>query len=134
MAKMLKIVEAVLLVLGVVSLIPMLINTNSVDAMLFCAYAYCGVALISTIVLSVWNLCKSSNKSKLGFIVFGGCILMLVCTYAFGNTTPVAGSDGTIYDSILDLKVSDMILYSSYIGFALAIVLLIAGEIKNSFK
>lgn len=134
MAKILKIVEAVLLVLGVASLIPMFSNSDSVDMMLYCAYAYVGVALIATIVLTALNMGKSANKSKIGFVVFGACVLVLVGTYMFGNVTPVLGSDGTVFDSIAELKTADMILYSNYIGFAAAIVLLIAGEIRNSFK
>ncbi len=135
MKKVLNITKYVFLLLGLLTLVPMLaVNVESVDMMLYVAYVYFAFALLATVVFTFVNMGKSSNGSKIGIYVFGALIVVGVISYFLSSATPVPNSDGTWFTSAGELKATDTLLYMTYISFAALILILIGGEIKNSLK
>ena len=60
-------IKAILLVLGLASLLPMFtVDINSVDLMLYCAYAFIGIAIVSLVGLMAFNIGKNPGGSKIG--------------------------------------------------------------------
>ncbi len=130
------IIKVILLVGAVASMIPMFTtDINSVDALLFCVYGYIALAIVALVVLALANIGKSSGGSYLGVIV--GAILVAVAVgsyYLFASAEPITLADKTVIDSVLTLKGTDVMLYTSYASFALLVLVVVFGEIRNSFK
>ncbi len=135
MEKTLNILKYVLLLAGAATLIPMISNSENVDLMLNCGYLFLGLAIVSTVVLTAMNFGKDSNGSKVGLFVFAAlAVVVVLCYFVFSSDAVVLGSDGTAFDVSTTLKWTDTLLYTTYISFAALVVLLVFGEIRNSFK
>jgi heme/copper-type cytochrome/quinol oxidase subunit 4 len=140
MKKWLNIGLIALLALAVVSIVVWLAagNANSmqakVDFMLVVAYAYIGLSLLALIVMSLKNIGKSRNNSKIGIFVYGTMIIAAVVLYFVGSSAAVTGADGTVFDGVFTLKATDMMLYLAYGALGLTVLFLLAGEIRKAIK
>jgi hypothetical protein len=140
MKKWLNIGLIALLAVAVVSVIAWLVAGNAntmqakVDFMLVVAYVYLGLSLLALIVMSLMNIGKSRNNSKIGIFVYGVMIVAAIVLYFVGSSAAVTGADGTVFDSVFTLKATDMMLYLAYGALGITVLFLIAGEIRKAIK
>ena len=62
---------------------------------------------------------KGAVKSLLGLILL---VVLLIVTYNIGSSETVVLGDGSEYSDVTMLKVSDMLLYSTYVLFGIAAI------------
>ena len=138
--KIVKWVLAALFVLGVViSLYGFVVgfetNGNApVDVLLYCTYAYAGVALAAVlagvVVIGGINNPKMLLKLLIGLVVVGAVV---AGAYFLAPGTPAVGylgepvSDGT-------LKLTDTVLILTYLAFGASIVALIVGWVVGATR
>jgi len=110
-------------------------NGNApVDNLLYCTYAFAGIALLAVlfgvIVIGGINNPKSLLKLLLGLVVIAAIIAV---AYVIAPGTPAVGyigepvSDGT-------LKLTDTVLNLTYFTFGLSIVALVIGWIVGAVR
>ncbi len=105
------------------------------DIMLLIAAIYLGLALVVTIVMTAMNMGKGRGNSKAGLYVFGGlAVLAVVIYFVFAGSTTVLGADGTVFDNVFTLKISDTMLYLAYAALGLTVLFLLAGEVRKAIK
>ena len=99
---------------------------QNTEALMYLMYAMFGVSVIITLLGALAQFAgalkdnpKSTIKSLLGLILL---IVLLVVTYNMGSAETVVLGDGTQYSDVTMLKVSDMLIYSTYVLFGIAAV------------
>lgn len=134
--KILSIIKYVLLVLGALTVVPMFVlDINSVDFMLYCAYGFFAIAVILMVVMTIANFGKDAGKSKIGlWVAIGVTVLAVLSYFVFASTSPVSLADGQVISDELTLRSTDALLYVSYGTFAALVLAVIGGEISNSIK
>ena len=105
-----------------------------VDNMLYCTYAFAGIALLAVVfgvvVIGGINNPKSLLKMLLGLVVIGG---IAAVAYVLAPGTPAVGylgepvSDGT-------LKLTDTVLNLTYFTFGASILALVVGWIVGAIR
>lgn len=136
MKKITSIILYVLLAISVLSIVPTLIyGADGVDYMLYWAYILLGVGVLAAVVMSVVNMGKNSGGSKMALIGLGVVAVALVISYFMSSGDPISISGGKdTYDDKFGLIATDMGLYTTYFALIAAIVIVVVGEIRNSFK
>ena len=134
--KIYTVIKAALLVLGLASLLPMfLADINNVDLMLYCAYAFIGLALVIMVVLTVANMGKNPGGSKVGTYVFAAIAVAAVAIhFLVSKDAPVALADGSIVDDKMILTLTDTMLFTAYATFVGVVVAMVFGVIRNALK
>lgn len=134
--KLYTVIKAALLVLGLASLLPMFItDINNVDLMLYCAYAFIGLALVIMVVLTAANMGKNPGGSKVGtWVAVATAVVAVVLHFTVSKADPVALADGSIVDDKTILTLTDTMLYTAYATFAGVVVAMIYGVIRNALK
>ena len=134
--KIYTVIKAALLVLGLASLLPMfLTDINNVDLMLYCAYAFIGLALVIMVVLTVANMGKNPGGSKVGTYVFAAIAVAAVAIhFLVSKDAPVALADGSIVDDKMILTLTDTMLFTAYATFVGVVVAMVFGVIRNALK
>ena len=110
-------------------------NGNApVDNLLYCTYAFAGIALLAVlfgvVVIGGINNPKSLLKMGIGLVAIAAVIAV---AYVLAPGTPAVGylgepvSDGT-------LKLTDTVLNLTYFTFGLSLVALIAGWIVGAVR
>lgn len=99
---------------------------QNTEALMYLMYAMFGVSVVITLLGALAQFAgalkdnpKSAIKSLLGFILL---IVLLIVTYNVGSSETVLLGDGTQYNDVTMLKVSDMLIYSTYILFGIAAI------------
>ena len=105
-----------------------------VDNMLYCTYAFAGIALLAVVfgvvIIGGINNPKSLLKMLLGLVVIGG---IAAVAYVLAPGTPAVGylgepvSDGT-------LKLTDTVLNLTYFTFGASILALVVGWIVGAIR
>jgi hypothetical protein len=136
MKKILKFLEVLLLVVGLLSCAVLIVwGEDYIDMMLYVTYAYLALAALIAIVATAMNMGKSRNNSKIGLYVGGFCVVLAVVLYfTLASSQPVTDAGGTVYDGILELKGTDTMLYLAYATLGGALLFTIIGEIRNAIK
>ena len=138
--KIIKWILVALFIVGIVfSLYGFIVGFESngnapVDNLLYCTYAFAGIALLAVlfgvIVIGGINNPKSLLKLLLGIVVIAAIIAV---AYVIAPGTPAVGylgepvSDGT-------LKLTDTVLNLTYFTFGLSIVALVIGWIVGAVR
>lgn len=104
------------------------------DIMLALTAIYLVVAVVAMIVLTLMNMGKGRSNSRLGLWVFGGLAVLAIVFYMVGGAAPVTGADGTVFDDVFTLKISDAMIYLAYAALGLTVVFLLWGEIRKALK
>ena len=110
-------------------------NGNApVDNMLYCTYAFAGIALLAVVfgvvIIGGINNPKSLLKMLIGLVVIGG---IAAVAYVLAPGTPAVGylgepvSDGT-------LKLTDTVLNLTYFTFGASILALVVGWIVGATR
>jgi len=144
-----KIANITLIVLMLVAIVPMLLwmfgvfgpfahATNvfgGADIMLTIAAIYLVLGLVVLIGLALANMGKSRGSSKLGLYVFGGIAALAVIIYAaIAKADVIVGADGKVYDDVFTLKITDTMIYVTYVALAVIIVALLWGVVRKAIK
>ena len=94
------------------------------ETLIYLMYAMFGIAVVITILGAVVKFGASLKdnpanaiKSLVGVILL---VVLLVVTYNIGSDVPVLMADGNTYTDVTMLKVTDMLIYSTYVLFGLA--------------
>jgi hypothetical protein len=105
------------------------------DIMLALAAVYLGVGLLVLVGMTLANMGKGRGDSKLGLYVFGGLAIVGVILYfVAASSTSVIGADGTVFDDMFTLKITDTMLYLTYIALGVTVVALLGGVVRQALK
>lgn len=137
MKKITSIILYVLLAISVLSVIPAFIyGEDGIDYMLWWTYILLAVGVLSAIVMSIVNVGKNPGGAKTSLYGLAVVAVVLVVSYFLSDsTTPVPLSGGKkMYTDAFGLTLTDMGLYTTYFALIAAIVAVLIGEVRNSFK
>ena len=139
-AKIIKWILVALFIVGIVfSVYGFIVGFESngnapVENILYCTYAFAGIALLAVVfgvvVIGGINNPKSLLKMLLGLVVIGG---IAAVAYVLAPGTPAVGylgepvSDGT-------LKLTDTVLNLTYFTFGASILALVVGWIVGAIR
>ncbi|MDR2894760.1 MAG: hypothetical protein LBU97_04795 [Alistipes sp.] len=144
-----KIANIILIALMLIAAVPMLLwmfgafgpfehaaNVfGGADVMLAIAAAYLVIGLVVLVGLTIANMGKGRSNSKIGLWVFGGvAILAVIAYFTVAKAQTVIGADGKVFDSVFELKITDTMLYVTYVAVAVAIVVLLGGVVRKALK
>ncbi len=103
------------------------------ETLIYLIYGMFAVAVIITLLGGLVKFAgslkenpASAIKSLVGLILL---IVLLIVTYNIGSDAPVLMADGNTYSDATMLKVSDMLIYSTYVLFIIAAL----GTLLNLF-
>jgi bacteriorhodopsin len=102
-------------------------------------YALLAITLITLFVFAIQqfinNFKTDAKKALLSLGIIVLFVILFFATYAIGDGTPLTRlslSDATVdYNVPFWLKYADMLLYSTYILFALAALAILVGSVKK---
>lgn len=96
------------------------------ETLIFLTYGMLAVTIIITLLgglakfaASFKDSPTSALKSLIGLVLI---IVLLIVAYNIGSDTPVTLADGTTYSDVLWLKVTDMLIYSTYVLLGIAVL------------
>lgn len=99
---------------------------QNTGALMYLMYGMFAVTVIVTLVGAIAQFGgalkdnpKGAIKSLIGLILL---IVLLIVTYNIGSSETVIMGGGTEYTNVTMLKVTDMLLYSTYVLFGLAAI------------
>ena len=103
-----------------------LVEPANTPALMYLMYGMFAVTVIATLIGAIAQFGgalkdnpKGAVKSLLGLILL---VLLLIVTYNIGSSETVVLGDGSEYSDVTMLKVSDMLLYSTYVLFGIAAI------------
>ena len=103
-----------------------LVEPANTPALMYLMYGMFAVTVIVTLIGAVAQFGgalkdnpKGAVKSLLGLILL---VVLLIVTYNIGSSETVVLGDGSEYSDVTMLKVSDMLLYSTYVLFGIAAI------------
>lgn len=110
---------------------------QNTGALMLLMYGMFAVAVVITVIGAVAQFIgalrdnpKGAIQSLIGIIVL---VVLLVVTYSIGSTDAVRVGDGSVYSNVTMLKVTDMLIYSTYVLFGAAAVLTLVN-LSGIFK
>ena len=103
-----------------------LVEPANTPALMYLMYGMFAVTVIATLIGAIAQFGgalkdnpKGAVKSLLGLILL---VVLLIVTYNIGSSETVVLGDGSEYSDVTMLKVSDMLLYSTYVLFGIAAI------------
>ena len=103
-----------------------LVEPANTPALMYLMYGMFAVTVIATRIGAIAQFGgalkdnpKGAVKSLLGLILL---VVLLIVTYNIGSSETVVLGDGSEYSDVTMLKVSDMLLYSTYVLFGIAAI------------
>ena len=103
-----------------------LVEPANTPALMYLMYGMFAVTVIATLIGAIAQFGgalkdnpKGAVKSLLGLILL---VVLLIVTYNIASSETVVLGDGSEYSDVTMLKVSDMLLYSTYVLFGIAAI------------
>ena len=103
-----------------------LVEPANTPALMYLMYGMFAVTVLATLIGAIAQFGgalkdnpKGAVKSLLGLILL---VVLLIVTYNIGSSETVVLGDGSEYSDVTMLKVSDMLLYSTYVLFGIAAI------------
>ena len=103
-----------------------LVEPANTPALMYLMFGMFAVTVIATLIGAIAQFGgalkdnpKGAVKSLLGLILL---VVLLIVTYNIGSSETVVLGDGSEYSDVTMLKVSDMLLYSTYVLFGIAAI------------
>lgn len=103
-----------------------LVEPANTPALMYLMYGMFAVTVVATLIGAIAQFGgalkdnpKGAIKSLIGLILL---IVLLIVTYNIGSSETVIMGGGTEYTNVTMLKVTDMLLYSTYVLFGLAAI------------
>ena len=102
-----------------------------IDVMLYLAYILIGIAVVAWVIIGGIVMAKDNPKSLLS-VALGVVALVVVCLVAYfiASGEPIPGRE----DATSALKLTDTVLNLIYLLGGLAILAIVAGEVRLSIK
>lgn len=125
-----------LLAVSLVSMIPVfLYGENGLDFALIWTYILLGLGVLSAVGMSIVNIGKNPGGAKRALIGLAAMAVVLLIAYFMSSSEPVVYAGGKKeYANSFGLVATDMGLYTAYFAMAAGLIIVIAGEIRNSLK
>lgn len=136
MKKSLSLLQYVLIGVSALSVATMFFLTDdqSVGIMLIWAYILMALAIGITVVLPLINLVKDPQGALRSLLGLAVIVVVLGISFAISSDEPIINSAGGFFENSMELKLSDTGLFATYAAMVVAIVVVVGGEIRNSFK
>ena len=103
-----------------------MVEPANTPALMYLMYGMFAVTVVATLIGAIAQFGgalkdnpKGAIKSLIGLILL---IVLLIVTYNIGSSETVIMGGGTEYTNVTMLKVTDMLLYSTYVLFGLAAI------------
>ena len=103
-----------------------LVEPANTPALMYLMYGMFAVTVIATLIGAIAQFAgalkdnpKAAIKSLIGLILL---IVLLIVTFNIGSSETVVLGDGTEFTDTFLLKLSDMLIYSTYVLFGIAAV------------
>ena len=98
-------------------------HTETLIGLMYAMLAVCIIVTIGGSLIQFAGTLKSNPKSAVKSLIWLALfIVVLVVTYAIGSDAGIPLADGSVYDDKQWLKISDMMIYSEYLLFAIAAI------------
>lgn len=101
------------------------------ETLIFLTYGMLAVTIVITLLGGLAKFASSFKdnpasafKSLIGLVLI---IVLLIVAYNIGSDTPISLADGTTYSDTLWLKITDMLIYSTYVLLGIVILGIIAN-------
>lgn len=138
-AKVIKAIEWILLIIGVVLAVFGYIygfteaDGVATDILIYCAYALIVVAVLAVLGLGLYFSIKQNPKSLIKIGVGAVVVAAIVgVAYVLAPGTPAVGSSVQISDTML--KMTDTILNITYFSCGAAVLSIIIGAVVNAVR
>ncbi len=94
-----------------------------------------GLGVLLLVGMTAMNMGKGRSNSKLGVWVFGGlAVLAVILYFTIAKDTTVIGADGKVFDKVFELKITDTMIYTTYVALVVTVVALVWGVIRKAIK
>lgn len=132
--KYLSIVRYVLLIASALSVILYFTGGVDVDLMLYCAYAFVGIAAVIAIISPLFIFAQNPKAALSSLAGIAVVAVVIIAAYSLSSDMPIPNSAGGFFEDSAVLKISDTGLYATYAALVAAIVSIVGGEIMSLFK
>ena len=110
-------------------------SAMGVNVMLIYAYIIFAIAIVLAVLFPIINIISNPKGAMRTLIGFGALIVIFGISYLLASDAPVPNpAENGYFTDAATLKLTDVGLYSGYAMFALALIAIIFGEIRNAFK
>lgn len=104
-----------------------------VDLMLRWTYVVLGLAVGLILIMSLFSMAQNPKGALGGLLGLVVLLVIIGVSYALSSDTPIQ-TQTALYDNPFQLKISDTMLYSTYILLAGSVVAILLCELRNAFK
>ena len=130
--KYLPILKYILLLTGIVA--GALSMNGSVDSMLYISYTLLALTGALVVLMPLYQIAKNPKSAKKSLLGFGVLAAICVISWAMASDEPVVLASGEVLDNVAELKITGLLLYSTYITFAGALLAIVSTEFYKIFK
>lgn len=113
---------------------------NFTEGLMYWTYVLFAVTIVATVVFALITFfSKLSNDPKKAVMSLSGVVLLAVVmgiSYAIGDGTTLTtlNADSQMFNTEGWLKVTDMFLYTTYIMFAIVVIVAFWGAVRKMFS
>ena len=139
--KVLSIVKYLLLAVSVVLAVGVMFSAEGtssqsmfLDAVLYWSYGLVGATILGAIIFPLVNLIKNPKGAMRSLLGLALVVVVLCVGFALSSAEPVVTAANHVFDNVLELRLSDVGLYTIYIVFAASILTIVVTEIVNVIK
>lgn len=132
--KHLGLIKIILLIASALSVLLYFTGSVEVDLMLWCMYAFLGIAVLIAILMPVVNLIQNPKAAAGSLLGLAIVAVVIIIAYSLSSEMPIPNSAGGFFEDPTVLKISDTGLYATYAAFVAAIATIFGGEIIRLFK
>ncbi|MBO5710933.1 MAG: hypothetical protein J6U99_01575 [Rikenellaceae bacterium] len=139
--KVLSIVKYLLLAVSVVLTVFVMFaaegsgaQSSSLDMVLYWSYFLLGATVLGVIVFPMINLIKNPKGAMRSLLGLALLAVVLLIGFALSSAEPVVTAANHVFDNVLELRLSDVGLYTAYIVFAATILTIVVTEIIKVIK
>lgn len=130
--KYLPILKYILLLTGIVA--GALSMNGSVDSMLYITYTLLALTTALVVLMPLYQIAKNPKSAKKSLLGFGILATVCIISWVLASDEPVILASGEVLDNVTELKVTGLLIYSTYITFAGAILAIVSTEFYKIFK
>lgn len=139
--KVLSIVKYLLLAVSVVLAVGVMFSAEGtssqsmfLDAVLYWSYGLVGATILGAVIFPLVNLIKNPKGAMRSLLGLALLVIVLCIGFALSSAEPVVTAANHVFDNVLELRLSDVGLYTIYIVFAASILTIVVTEIVNVIK
>jgi hypothetical protein len=139
--KLLSIIKYLILAVSVVLAVGVMVSAEGtamqgmfLDAVLYWSYGLLGATVLGVIVFPLINLVKNPKGAMRSLFGLALLVAVLLIGFALSSAEPVVTAANHVFDNVLELRLSDVGLYTAYIVFAASILTIVVTEIIKVIK